>query len=106
MITTIGEPKESPALTEATDLCRDTLGPPTPAELDRGLDSFLAHISPKKTRPRRFVRWSLAGAAVALCALVAWQVASVYRKRWSTAEPPMLAYRIDGGSVLEGGYLR
>jgi ferric-dicitrate binding protein FerR (iron transport regulator) len=106
MRTTIGEPKESPALTEATDLCRDTLGPPTPAELDRGLDGFLARISPNKTRPRRFVRWSLAGAAVAVCTLVALQVASVYGKRWSAGEPPTLAYQIDGGSVLEGGYLR
>jgi len=102
----MNEPKDSPALTEATDLCRDSLGPPTPAELDRGLDSFLARISPHKTRPRRFVRWSLAGVAVALCTLVALQVASVYGKRWSAGEPPTLAYQIDGGSVLEGGYLR
>src|SRR5664279_3530 len=106
MRTTMNEPKDSPALTEATDLCRDSLGPPTPAELDQGLDSFLARISPHKTRPRRFVRWSLAGVAVALCTLVALQVASVYRKRWSVGEPPTLAYRVDGGSVLEGGYLR
>jgi TolA-binding protein len=106
MRTTIGEPKESPALSEAADLCRDTLVPPTTAELDRGLDRFLVHIAPNKTRPRRFVRWSLAGVAVALCTLVALQVASVYRKRWSASEPPTLAYRIDGGSVLEGGYLR
>jgi ferric-dicitrate binding protein FerR (iron transport regulator) len=102
----MNEPKDSPALTEATDLCRDSLGPPTPAELDQGLDSFLARISLHKTRPRRFVRWSLAGVAVALCTLVALQVASVYRKRWSVGEPPTLAYRVDGGSVLEGGYLR
>ncbi len=106
MSTTIGEPKESPALSEATDLCRDTLGPPTTEELDRGLDRFLMRIVPEKTRPRRFVRWSLAGVALALCTLVALQVASVYRKRWSAGEPPTLAYRIDGGSVLEGGYLR
>jgi TolA-binding protein len=102
----MSEPKDSPVLTKATDLCRDTLGPPTVAELDRGLDGFLARIAPNKTRPRRFVRWSLAGATVALCTLIALQVASVYRKRWSAGEPPTLAYRIDGGSVLEGGYLR
>lgn len=110
MRTTMRDTKDSPALTEATDLCRDTLGPPTTAELDRGLDSFLARISPKKTTkktpPRRWVRWSLAGATVALCTLVAVQVASVLRKRWVTGEAPTLAYRVDGGSVLEGGYLR
>jgi len=106
MRTTTHEPKDSLAVTQAADLCRDNLGPPTTAELDRGLDGFLARISPNKVRPRRFVRWSLAGAAVALCTLGALQVASVYRKRGSAGEPPTLAYRIDGGSVLEGGYLR
>ena len=106
MTTTIGEPKDSPALTEATDLCRDNLGPPTMAELDRGLDGFLTRIASNQARQRRFVRWSLAGVAVALCTLVALQVTSVFRKRWSAPEAPMLAYRVDGGSVLEGGYLR
>ena len=105
MMTTTSEPKDSPALTQATDLCRDNLGPPTMAELDRGLDGFLTRIASKKARQRRFVRWSLAGVAVALCTLVALQVTSVFRKRWSAREAP-LAYRIDGGSVLEGGYLR
>jgi TolA-binding protein len=105
-MTTIGESKDSPALTEATDLCRDTLGPPTTAELDRGLDGFLARIAPNKTSPRRLVRWSLAGVTVVLCILVALQVAPVFWKRWSAREAPPLAYRIDGGSVLEGGYLR
>jgi ferric-dicitrate binding protein FerR (iron transport regulator) len=106
MRTTIGEPKDSPALTQATDLCRDTLPPPTMAELDRGLDGFRARIASNKARPRRLVRWSLAGVAVALCTLVALQVTSVLRKRWSAREAPALAYRVDGGSVLEGGYLR
>jgi hypothetical protein len=78
MRTIMSEPKDSAALTQATDLCRDTLGPPTTAELDRGLDSFLARISPNKVRPRRFVRWSLAGVAVAMCTLVALQVTSVF----------------------------
>jgi ferric-dicitrate binding protein FerR (iron transport regulator) len=100
------EPKDSLALTQAADLCRDNLGPPTTAELDRGLDGFLTRIAAHKARPRRLVRWSLAGVTVALCTLVALQVASVLRKRWSAGEAPTLAYRIDGGSVLEGGYLR
>jgi len=106
MMTTTGESKDSPALTEATDLCRDNLGPPTMVELDRGLDGFLTRIASSKACPRRFVRWSLAGVAVALCTLVALQVTSVLRKRLPHPDAPALAYRIDGGSVLEGGYLR
>lgn len=106
MSTTMREPKDSLALTEATGLCRDTLGAPTTAELDRGLDAFLARIAPNKMSPRRLVRWSLAGVGVALCALVALQVTSVIWKRWPAREAPTLTYRIDGGRVLEGGYLR
>ena len=102
----MGEPKDCPALTKATDLCRDNLGPPTMAELDRGLDGFLASIAPKRARPRGFVRWSLAGVALALCTLATLQIASVLRKRLSAHEAPALTYRIDGGRVLEGGYLR
>ena len=102
----MSETKDSPALTQATDLCRDTMGPPTTAELDQGLDRFLTRIAPNKARPRRLVRWSLAGVAVALCTLVALQTTSVLRKRWAAREAATLAYWVNGGTVLEGGYLR
>jgi TolA-binding protein len=106
MTMTIGDPKDSPPLIRATELCRDNLGPPTAAELERGLDGFLARISRNQPRPRRYLRWSLAGAGLALCALATLQIASVVRGRWSFRGTPTLTYRIDGGSVLEGGYLR
>ncbi len=106
MRTTTSETKDCPALIEMIDLCRNKLGPPTAAELDQGLDGFLARIAPTERRPRRLVRWSLAGIAVALCTLVAVQVASVFRRRSLSREEPALTYRVDGGSVLQGGYLR
>jgi TolA-binding protein len=102
----MSEPKDSSALSKATELCRDSLGPPTMAELDHGLDGFLARISPDKPRPRGFLRWSLVGVAVTVCALATLQVASVSWHRWFAGETPALAYRIDGGNVVEGGYLR
>jgi TolA-binding protein len=105
MKTKMGEPKDSLALTKATDLCRDHLGPPTMTELDRGLDGFLDRIAPTKTRWRTRVRWSVASMTVALCTLAVLQVSSVSWKRWS-AKAPTLTYRIDGGSALDGGYLR
>jgi hypothetical protein len=106
MKTTMGEPRDSAVLSKATDLCRDSLGPPTAEELDRGLDGFLARISPSKTRARGLFRWSLASMAVALCTLAILLIASRSWKRWSADETPTLAYRIEGGTVLEGGYLR
>jgi len=103
---TMGEPEDSSALTRAADLCRDTLGPPTADEIGRGLDGFLARVAPGQARPRRLIRWSLAGAAVALGALAIFQIAPALRGHPAAPEAPMLTYRIDGGSVLEGGYLR
>jgi TolA-binding protein len=105
MSVTTGEPKDSPALAEATDLCRDKLGPPSAAELDRGLDGFLARIAAREPRPRRFLRWSLAGVTVAILALLVVEVAPALR-RASAPAAPTLTYRIEGGTALEGGYLR
>lgn len=106
-MTTINhEPKDAPVLAQATELCRDKLGPPTPAELDRGLDAFLTRVGSAKAAPRRLVRLSLAAATAALAVLLAVQGASLVRARWPGHETPALAYRIEGGSVLEGGYLR
>jgi hypothetical protein len=105
-MTTLYEPKDSPTLAKATGLCREKVGPPSVDELDRGLDGFLARIEPAKTRPKRLIRWSLAGAGVAACAFAILHLAPVIRGRAPLAETPTLAYRVEGGSVLEGGYLR
>jgi TolA-binding protein len=105
-MTMVYEPKDSPTLSKATDLCRDKVGAPSAAEIDRGLDGFLARIAPAARRPRSLVRWTLAGAALAACVLVSLKVTSFLRTRTSMVEPSTLAYRVEGGSVLEGGYLR
>ncbi len=101
---TVDEPGGSPALAEAIGICRTELGPPTAAEIDHGLDRFLARVATH--RAPRFPRWALAGASLALCALLAWPAVSALRKRFHQAQIPTLTYRIDGGTVLEGGYLR
>jgi ferric-dicitrate binding protein FerR (iron transport regulator) len=105
-MTIIQEPKDSPTLAEAAELCRETMVSPTTAELEQGLDGFLARIAPQKARARGFVRWSLAGVAAALCIVLGLHTASFFRKHSSAPDAQTLAYRIEGGSVLEGGYLR
>jgi hypothetical protein len=42
----------------------------------------------------------------ALCAAVGLQLVKTSRTRLPASEPPALAYQIEGGSILEGGYLR
>ena len=106
MTTTSAEPKDSPALTGLTELYRDSVDGPTTAELDRGLDAFVDRVASDGVQRRGLLRWSVVGATAALSTLVALQVASVSRRPLPVPEPAMLTYQIDGGSVLEGGYLR
>src|SRR5512147_2826180 len=101
---TLHEPKDSPTLMKAAGLCREKIGEPGPAELDRGLDGFLARIDPAQARPRRLLRWSLAAAALASSTLIALRFTSVVPSR--TPVPATLSYRVEGGTMLEGGYLR
>lgn len=106
MTTTSAEPKDSPALTGLTELYRDSVEGPTTVELDRGLDAFVDRVASGGVRRRGPLRWSVVGVTVALATLVALGVASIARRPSPVSEPAMLAYEIDGGSVLEGGYLR
>ena len=106
MTPTSGEPQDSQALAALTRLERDRVERPTTAELDRGLDALLARIAAGRARRRGFVRWSLVGATAGLCILVVLQVVSVARRHLPAPAPPALAYQIEGGRVLEGGYLR
>ncbi len=106
MTTTADEPMGSRALASLTELGRDGVQPPTAAELDQGLSALHARIAAGRVRRRRAVRWSLVGAAAVVSTLVIVQVASLSGRGWFAPEPAALAYQIEGGSVLEGGYLR
>jgi TolA-binding protein len=97
---------DSRALSALAELGREGVQRPTRAELDQGLNALYARIAAGRVRRRGLVRWSLAATVLALSTLLVLEVASVSRKRWSASELPALAYQIEGGSVLEGGYLR
>jgi len=105
MTATSGESKDSQALAALTELARNSMEPPSTAELDQGLDALLSRIGAGKARRRGFLRWSIV-AATAACGLVALQIASRAPKPPFPSKPPALVYQIEGGSVLEGGYLR
>jgi ferric-dicitrate binding protein FerR (iron transport regulator) len=96
------EPSNLRALSALTKLARDTVQRPNAAELDRGLSQVFARAAAHKSR--RILRWSLAAAFAAACALLAIQFASVWPG--SVRPSSALAYRVEGGSVLAGGYLR
>jgi TolA-binding protein len=100
--TTPDESGGSRALAGLTEFYLEKVEPPTQAELDRGLDAFRARVGSGKRRRRGLVRWSLASATV-LATVAAFVV---FHKPPPEAEPVALTYRVDGGSVVEGGYLR
>ena len=106
MTSTSGEPKDSRALAAFTELTRDGVERRTTEELEQGLSVLLARLATGRAHRRRLVRWSLLGVTAAVCTLVGLQMASDARKRLRAPEPPALVYQIEGGSVLEGGYLR
>src|SRR5688572_19099698 len=107
-MTTTGEGRGRLALAALTELARGTARPPTPAELDSGLDALRARgdggNAPRRA-PRSWLRLSLVGMLAVTSAVAAVSVVRSGRAPWP-ATAPALAYRIEGGSLIEGGYLR
>ena len=87
-------------------LGRDAAARPTHAELDRGLNALFARIAVRDNRRELWLRRSLLALAVVACLIGGERLGVSLRDRWHNAEAPALAYRVEGGSVLEGGYLR
>jgi len=106
MTTTSGEDTEPRALAALAELGRDGVKQPTPAELDQGLSNLLARVGADGARRRGAMRWSLIAAAATVCVLGGIGLVSVSRRHSPTREASTLSYQIEGGSVLEGGYLR
>lgn len=102
MMSTPDEPTDPRKLTSLSELGRNGVERPGRAELEQGLNALYAHISAGKIRQRALMRWSLMGAVAVVVAFAL--VPLVARMRTSTV--PTLAYQIEGGSVIEGGYLR
>jgi hypothetical protein len=110
-MTTTGESRGRRALAALAELARGSARPPTPAQLDGGLAALRSRMNPGPL-PRAVVRssllrWSLVGTLAATAALVAVGVVRSGRSRVpATSELPALTYRVEGGSLGDGGYLQ
>lgn len=100
------DPNDSWALTALTELGRDSVQRPTKAELDQGFQALHSRIAAERSRGARLVRRPVVALAAAIVTLSVVLVASVFLRRWIGPRPVALAYQVEGGSVLEGGYLR
>lgn len=101
----LGEPKDNDALTALVDLARTSAQPATPARLTHGLHEVSARLAERKLRWRFAVRSSLVLAAGAACVFVVLGALSMSRKHTQSSAQPALAYQIEGGNVIDGGYL-
>jgi TolA-binding protein len=103
---TSDESKDARALTSFADVIRDGAEERSPDELEVGLANLSARIAFGASPRRRIVRWSLIGATAGLCALLAVHFALDARAPSSVSPSPVPLYAVEGGSVLDGGYLR
>ena len=100
-----GEPGKSPTLDALTLLVCNAAVPPSPDKLRRDLNAVLNRLANRKPRRAALSRLSLAAILATTCVgiLVVVLLATANRSRPS---PPALAYHTQGGTVIEGGYLK
>lgn len=98
-----GESKGTRALAALTDLACGSVAPPDPVRLDKGLQALSVRLAAGKARRTALLRWSMVGTMATASVLgILW----FSRARQHAPLPPTLAYRVEGGSVVDGGYLR
>jgi hypothetical protein len=98
------DPEESQALTALTELGRDAVAPHTQAELEEGFRTIRRRVVAAQKRRRALAAVTVMG-AVAACVVLALQVVGVRGHRGPAPAPPVVVARIEGGDLLEGGYL-
>ena len=104
----VGEPLDPSPLVELTNLARDArnqLPVLAPLNLDAKWAAVSTHIARQKSRRKTLVRLSMVG-AVATAMAVAWSIPRLGRLPDRAAAKEALSYKIEGGTVVEGGYLR
>jgi hypothetical protein len=98
------DPPDSPSLVALTKLLHAAGKRPPAVELDRGLRALRARIAVHKSRGHgTTLGWSIAAALVFCVALAG--AAVLLRNRSHDSEPAVAVNRIEGGKLLDGGYL-
>ena len=99
-----GDAFEPRALSALIELSRDSVKPPSGAQLERGLSELRERVATVRSRGRVWRRFSFAGATAALLLAAGFWGVSIFRNGWPTSGP-VAVDRIEGGALLEGGYL-
>ena len=104
MTATPDEDEGSPALTALTELGRDAVEPHTRADLDEAYRALRKRFVAGQVRRRALVCVTVLGAAAA-CVALAFRIPAMRSQRAPAPEPAVAVARIEGGDLLEGGYL-
>jgi hypothetical protein len=107
-MTAAGPSKGRRVLGALAELARGSVEPPTPVQLDTGLRALRSRIDgdARARRVGRAVRrWSVVATFAAASAVAVVLVLRPGHPRGPEPAAP-LTYRVEGGSLVEGGYLR
>jgi TolA-binding protein len=105
MTTISDEAEKARMLDSVTEVIRAGAERRTSEDLAPGLNMLFARVAAGRTQRRRIIRSAVVGATAVACALVGLRIISSSRQPLRAPEPSALIYQIEGGSVLEGGYL-
>ena len=95
----------SAALAALETLGREAVKPHTEAQLELGLSALRTRLGAARTRRSLWLRASVAGAMLTLIGIAGVWAVPALRTSWPVATPAVAVARIEGGSLLEGGYL-
>jgi TolA-binding protein len=107
---TSSDPPDGPALAALTELGRQAVKAPSAAALEHGLNALRARIVARASRRRALLAGSVLGVAAALLLGAGLRLTPALQSKSpspvSPSEPPPVTVsRIEGGSLLDGGYL-
>ncbi len=96
---------ENEALAALIDLARASAQGLSPANLPAGFEDVSARLAARKSRRAIARRASLAFGVMVTCAALVWGAVSTFSGGLRSRPAPALAYHIEGGTVIDGGYL-
>lgn len=100
---TRSHPTESRNLHALTELLRRAVSPPSELELERGLKAV--KLRKDRVPSRKTRRWAYAAATLVTALAFVVLGVSFYSKPSSVPERPVAVDKIEGGRLLDGGYL-